>query len=70
MWPGDLAPDDADLGALDGLLCAVDVCEVLVLVRVFAVSELDAVARTCYALAGVPPSRLSAVNALELEQRA
>jgi hypothetical protein len=24
--PGDLAPDDADLGALDGALSAVDVC--------------------------------------------
>jgi hypothetical protein len=26
VWPGDLAPDDADLGALDGALSAVDVC--------------------------------------------
>lgn len=29
VWPGDLAPDDADLGALDGLLSAVDVCYAL-----------------------------------------
>ena len=26
VGPGDLAPDDADLGALDGALGAVDVC--------------------------------------------
>lgn len=26
MWPGDLAPDDADLGALNGPLSTVDVC--------------------------------------------
>ena len=27
--PGDLAPDDADLGALDGALGAVDVCALI-----------------------------------------
>jgi len=29
VWPGDFAPDDAYLGALNGLLGAVDVCYAL-----------------------------------------
>ena len=29
VGPGDLAPDDADLGALDGALGAVDVCALI-----------------------------------------
>jgi hypothetical protein len=64
--PRDLAPDDADLGALDGLLGAVDVCGVLVL----GCSVRSPIVPTCYALASIPPRGLGAVNALELEQRA
>lgn len=29
MWPGDLAPDDADLGSTDFLLAAVDIGDLL-----------------------------------------
>jgi hypothetical protein len=41
MWPGDLAPDHADLGATDLLLGAVDVGDLLALVE--AVSKLASV---------------------------
>jgi hypothetical protein len=66
--PGDLAPDDADLGALDGPLSTVDVCE--------AVNPPSSnvrfhipIVRTGNALSAVPVGRLGVVNTLELQKR-
>jgi hypothetical protein len=42
MWPGDLAPDHADLGATDLLLGAVDVGDLLALVEASGVGVVDA----------------------------
>jgi len=67
VWPGDLAPDDADLGALDGLLSTVDICEAVN--PPFHCARSGSSVRTGYALATVPVCRLGAVNALELQQR-
>jgi hypothetical protein len=70
VWPGDLAPDDADLGALDGPLSTVDVCGT---VNNCLSSQLDALlrsaVRTGYALAAVPVCRSGVIDALELQQR-
>lgn len=42
MWPGDLAPDHADLGASDLLLAAVDVGNLLAEVEVGGVGGINA----------------------------
>jgi hypothetical protein len=68
VWPGDLAPDDADLGALDGPLSAVDVCETVNLPFLCLLSSCPTV-RTCYALAAVPVCRGGVIDALEFQQR-
>ena len=39
MWPGDLAPDDADLGATDLLLAAVDESDLLAEVEAVVSSQ-------------------------------
>lgn len=41
MWPSDLAPDNADLGATDLLLAAVDESDLLAKVEVGAVDVVD-----------------------------
>lgn len=68
--PGNLAPDDADLGALDGALGAVDVCAISLTSTVPpCVFRRGALVRTGYALTGVPLCGGGVVNTLELEQR-
>ena len=42
MWPGNLAPDHADLGAADLLLATVDVGDLLSEIEVGSVGVIDA----------------------------
>jgi hypothetical protein len=42
MWPGNLAPDHADLGATDFLLAAIDIGDLLSEVEVGSVGVVDA----------------------------
>lgn len=68
MRPGDLAPDNADLGALDGALGTVDVCDVISISSLAIQSWSDSI-RTCYALTGVPLCRGGVINAFKLQER-
>lgn len=45
MWPGDLAPDHADLGTADLLLAPVDVSDLLSEVEATDKSQLKALAK-------------------------
>lgn len=66
--PGDLAPDDADLGALDGALSTVDVYNAINSNSSKATFQSEQI-RTCYALTAVPLCGIGVIDALKLQQR-
>jgi hypothetical protein len=54
MWPGDLAPDDADLGSTDLLLAAVDKGDLLAQVEAVFQSVIQFLKNTTIAIRGRP----------------
>ena len=66
MWPGDLAPDHADLGAADLLLGAVDIGDLLALVEAGS-SLANSQQKPGSGLVNIP-SGVGVVDALNLDE--